>query len=321
MHDSVGARDDSEIWRNGPAPLSGVSANGAPLSENRAAAADLAPWVARVVSAKIANGSETTISCGMCNDLVYVRTIFDGRWTASTAGGDDAYADEVLLFGQHSKFMPLTCTGNIMSAGFGLRAGAFHALTGRRADAIVDRIERADPFGILDGDTREIFDAAHSPEDWNLALEEALRRFVARTRPDPPDPISTGFELAAFADPGLSLADFAESRNISLRKLERVVKRDFGLAPKRVLRRARALDLAAQLCGVADDEEAEAMMLRYFDQSHLIREFAAFFGVTPQEFRRRPRPLLTITLEQRQARRLEELERLGPGAKRPWRLG
>ncbi len=316
----MGAEGDSDSWSDGPAPLSGVSVDGAPLSENRAPAPDLAPWVARVVSAKIANGPETTIACGMCNDLVYVRVVFDGRWTARSADSQSAYADEPLLFGQHSKFMPLTCTGNIMSAGFGLRAGAFHALTGRRADAIVDRIERADPFGLLEGESREIFAAAHSPEEWNHALEEAMRRFVERTQPGPPDPISTAFELAAFADPGLSPADFADSRNISLRKLERVVKRDFGLTPKCVLRRARALDLAAQLCGVADDGEEEAMMLRYFDQSHLIREFAAFFGVTPQEFRKRPRPLLTITLEQRQARRLEELERLGPDAKRPWRL-
>jgi len=152
-----------------------------------------------------------------------------------------------------------------------------------------------------------------------LRIETALRRYIERVRPPPPDPVSAAFELATFADPGLSLAAFAESQGLSLRQLERVVRRDFGLTPKKVLRRARALDLAAQLCGVADDGEADAMMLRYFDQSHLIREFAAFFGVTPREFRSRPRPLLTITLEQRQARRLEELQRIQPGSTAPWR--
>ncbi|QYU66266.1 AraC family transcriptional regulator [Leptolyngbya sp. 15MV] len=215
--------------------------------------------------------------------------------------------------------MPLTCTGDVMSAGVGLRAGAFYALTGRSADEVVDRIEQADPFGLLDRGLRETFTSAHSHEEWNLALEEALRRHIARVQPDPPDRHSTAFELATFADPGLSLAEFAETQGISLRHLERIVRRDFGLTPKKVLRRARALDLASQLCGVADDAEADAMILRYFDQSHLIREFAAFFGMTPREFRTRPHPLLTITLEQRQARRLEELRRIERGSAAPWR--
>ncbi len=305
--------------RHGLAPQTGTSVGGAPLSQNRAPSPDLAPWVARLVSAKILTPPGNQIACGMCNDLAYVRVVFDARWTAGTATGVHEYGDEVLLFGQHSKFMPLTCTGDVLSAGVGLRAGAFFALTGRPADEIVDRIERHDPFGIMAEDLRGAFDRDRPCDDWDNAIEEALRRHVARVRPPLPDAVSTAFELAAFADPGLSLAAFAEDQGLSLRQLERIVRRDFGITPKRVLRRARALDLAAQLCGVADDAEADEMMLRYFDQSHLIREFAAFFGVTPRKFRSRQRPLLTITLEQRQARRLEELQRLERGSTAPWR--
>jgi AraC-like DNA-binding protein len=309
---------DAEIWRRNLAPLSGASRDGLPLSENRAASEDLDPWVARLVSAKATNDPDMLIACGMCNDLVYTRYIFNGRWTAMTADGHGTYENEVLQFGQHSRFMPLTCTGDIMSAGFGLRAGAFYALTGLSADKMVDRIERNDIFGMLADDFREVYSDKHAPGDWNLAMEEAMRRFVERVDPDPPDPISAAFELAAFEDPNQSLSDFAETQNISLRKLERVVKRDFGLTPRTVMRRARALDVAALLCGVADQDEENEMMLRYFDQSHFIRDFTSFFGVTPHKFRAQPRPLLTITLEQRQARRLEELKRLRPGEHRPW---
>lgn len=310
---------NAEIWRRNLAPMSGASREGLPLSENRSASEDLAPWVARLVSAKATNAADIVITCGMCNDLAYTRHIFNGRWTAMSADGHSAYENEVLQFGQHSKFMPLSCTGDIMSAGFGLRAGAFYALTGRTAHEIVDRIEQTDIFGMLGDDFKEIYSDDYTPQQWNLAMEEALRRYIERHDPPPPDPVSVAFELAAFEDPTQSLADFAEMQNISLRKLQRVVKRDFGLPPRTVMRRARALDLAAQLCGVADEEEEAEMMLRYFDQSHLIRDFAAFFGVTPEKFRSRPRPLLTITLEQRQARRLEELERHEPGKAHPWR--
>lgn len=310
---------DADIWRRNLESYTGTSREGLPLSENRSASEDLQPWMARLVSAKATNDPETVIACGMCNDLVYTRYIFGGRWTASTADGHGTYRDEVLQFGQHSKYMPITCTGNIMSAGFGLRAGAFYALTGREAGTVLDRIEQKDIFGMLADDFREIYSDDYSPQQWNLAMEEALRRYIARHDPPPPDPVSVAFERAAFEDPSQSLPDFAEGLNISLRKLQRVVKRDFGLPPRTVMRRARALDLAAQLCGVADENEANEMLLRYFDQSHLIKDFTAFFGVTPEKFRARPRPLMMITLEQRQARRLEELERHTPGTAHPWR--
>ncbi|MEP2735064.1 MAG: helix-turn-helix domain-containing protein [Erythrobacter sp.] len=315
----LGASPDADIWRRNLAPLSGASREGLPLSENRSASDDLSPWIARLVSAKATNPADIVIACGICNDLAYTRYIFNGRWTAVSLDGHGTYENEVLQFGQQSKYMPVSCTGDIMSAGFGLRAGAFYALTGRSASDIVDRVEQADIFGMLADDVRDIFCDDYSPQQWNLAMEEVLRRFIGRHDPPPPDPISATFELAAFADPTQSLPDFAESHNISLRKLQRVVKRDFGISPRTVMRRARVLDLAAQLCGVADEEEKAEMMLRYFDQSHLIRDFTSFFGVTPQKFRAKPRPLLMITLKQRQARRLEELERHTPGSAYPWR--
>ena len=46
-------------------------------------------------------------------------------------------------------------------------------------------------------------------------------------------------------------------------------------------RRARALDMAAVLLGVALEEEEQELRLRYFDQSHLIREMRHYFDMTP----------------------------------------
>jgi hypothetical protein len=85
-----------------------------------------------------------------------------------------------------------------------------------------------------------------------------------------------------------------------------------------VLRRARALDMASHLRGVADEAEAETLALRYYDQSHLIREFTAMFGMSPRQFINTPQPLMTLSLENRQSRRLEMSERIAPGGLRPW---
>ena len=51
----------------------------------------------------------------------------------------------------------------------------------------------------------------------------------------------------------------------------------------------------------------------------MIREFKAFFGMTPRQFAVTPQPFMTLTLEARQSRRLEVLGRALPGEVPPWR--
>jgi AraC-like DNA-binding protein len=82
-----------------------------------------------------------------------------------------------------------------------------------------------------------------------------------------------------------------------MRQLGRIIRRDFGMPPKQVMRRARALDMASHLHGVADEAEAEELILRYFDQAQMTREFTELFGVTPRRFVKTPNPLLTLALD------------------------
>ncbi|NVE95522.1 helix-turn-helix domain-containing protein [Altererythrobacter lutimaris] len=297
---------------------SGTSTSGLPLSVNREPSDGLRPWVARLVAARIETEADHTIVCGMCNDLAYQRLVQRGRWTAQSKDGHDAYQDEALLFGPHSKYMPLTCTGPVVAIGVGLRPGALTRLADQKAPELLDRIVRGDPLGLIESDMASEYPASATPDQWIAQLEARLRLLIEKLDPEPPDPVSTAFERAAFLNPNIAPGDVAEEQGISLRQLERIVKRDFGLSPKKVLRRARALDLAAQLCGVADEAEEQELLLRYFDQSHLIREFQAFFANTPAAFRSTPHPLMTINLETRQARRLEILNRIMPGERRPW---
>ena len=292
--------------------------DGVPLSFNRAPADDVAPWLSRMVGAKIWAAPDARVECAMCNDTAYVRSVIGGNWTATTADGRGAYLDESLVFGPHSKAMPLTCTGPVYTAGFGLRPGALYQLWAIRAETLVDRIASSDIIGLKQEEFAGFFRAEDTPEHWLDLLEELMREQIRTVDPDPPDPVTTAFDHAAFEDPNLCIADFAEIHGVGIRQLERRIKRDFGHTPKQVLRRARALDFAAQLLNVADDAEEEEVLLRYSDQSHAIREFTTFFGITPHRFRSVPHPLMIVTLETRQARRMEELKRIEAGGKRPW---
>ena len=307
----------------GPAlePLSGATRDGQPLSLNRAAAPDLSPWVARIMSAEVNVPSESIVRCGMFNDTGQLRVLMSGEWTAETSDGNRRYnldnRHQALFFGPHSHLMPITVGGSFRVVGVSLRPGAEHAMSGPWPLQTLDRVLDFDAV-VGHGRLGDRFVAGNSNDAWIDRMEDLLRDFVARRSPPPPDPVTNAFDRFAFVSPGAPVAEFIEGYGVTQRTLERIVKRDFGMTPKQVLRRARALDMASQLLGVAAPDEAESLMLRFFDQSHLIREFSHFFGMTPLQLERRPNPLLRITLEGRQARRLEELKRIEPGGT-PWR--
>ena len=184
--------------------------------------------------------------------------------------------------------------------------------------ATVDRIVPYKAFGF---DRRKLyarFEGKSDPEEQLLEVEQIMREYLDYKNARKPDPLTEAFDHAAFSNPNMLVSEFAEEQGVAQKTVERIVKRDFGLSPKKVLRRARVLDMAATLCGVADEEEADELALRYFDQSHLARDFATFFGITPAQFAAKQQPLMTLALEVRQSRRLELLGRLNPGDKRPW---
>ncbi|MFZ1743417.1 MAG: helix-turn-helix domain-containing protein [Pontixanthobacter sp.] len=291
-----------------------MTKDGVPLALNRPPAPDLEPWLGRVMVA-IADAPAEAVNNGwLCNDAAYIRTAIGVDWSVETADGRLDIRDDTFLCGQHSKSMPLRYVGGIKVSGVMLRPGSINALWGIEDGSLIDRIipqfERCE--------ITTLYKQGVSPEAWLLAIEDWFRYYISRHGIAPPDRLSQKFEVACFADPNQSITDFADENGVTARTLQRIIKRDFGLTPKQVMRRARTLDLAARLCGVADENEEEEIYLRFFDQSHQIREFIAFFDKTPREFLKSRNSLLTLSLEIRQARRLEMLNRIAPDAIRPW---
>ncbi|MEM7667029.1 MAG: helix-turn-helix domain-containing protein [Pseudomonadota bacterium] len=295
----------------------GSTGDGIPLSLNRAPDERLAPWVGRSMVAFAYERNRTPVDGRLCNDLAYLRCAVGVDWTAGTADGPLAIRDETFLCGQHSKVMPLHYAGGIKVAGLMLRPGALQTLFGIDDEQMVDRIRPIEQAGIADATVTGLFNLDLEPEEWLASLENWLAQHIEDNDLQPPDALSQALELQSFIDPNRELRDFAEEQGVSPRTVERAARRDFGMTPKQVMRRARILDLAARLCGVADEEEDE-IMLRFFDQAHQIREFQAFFGMTPVQFQDQRDELLTLSLEVRQARRLETLDRIDPGSVRPW---
>ncbi len=300
------------------APASGTTRDGQPLAHNRAPAADLAPWVARVYATVINAPANYRIACGLFNDHPAIRIQLTGEWSADTAEGELNLGPSALLFGPQSHRMPITATGSFISIGVALRPGALHALYGLSADKFADRIADCSVLGLNGPDLLASFDPQGDPDEWLVMLENMMRDHVRLAKRKLPDPVTVRFEELAFTDPTRNIAEFARDCGIGQRRLERLVRRDFGLPPKQTLMRARGLDMASFLRGVADLDEGDDLVLRYYDQSHLIREFMDLFGMGPKQFTELPQPILTLGLETRQARRLEAIQRIPPGAPPPW---
>lgn len=292
--------------------------DGQPISYSRAPAADLERWVGRFYVTIVGAPPEHRLDCGLLSDFACIRIQLRGKWEAVTADGLQCSERAVMLFGPHSKRMPISVTGSFISVGVFLRPGVCHALNGPDIAKLTDRLATFADLGMPEDRWLNLFDPADSPEDWVRAMEHEMRCLIADRALREPDPISARFEAAAFSDPTVNIARLASDLGVEQRRLERIVRRDFGITPKQVLKRARALDMASHLRGVADHDEAEAIALRYYDQSHLIREFTALFGMSPRQFVDRPQPLMTLGLETRQARRLEAIRRLEPGEVKPW---
>lgn len=303
-------------------PLTGATRDGQPLGFGRSPAPELLPWFQRMSVSEVRLPAGKSIACCMLNDHPVIRVLFGARWTARTADGEFDYNSvtdgQTLFFGPHSRRMPLVVHGSFKVITLNFAAGAATVMGAPAAGKTLDRIVDYDEL-VGRGRLSSHFAPDASPRAWLETLEDDIRKFIRKFGTPRPDPLTVAFEAACLTDPTLGIAEFAEMHGTTTRTVERCVKRDFGMSPKQAQRRARALDMAALLLGVAMEEEEAEIRLRYFDQSHLTREIRHFFGMTPGQLRTEPHPLLRITTEIRQSRRVEALALLGQDEPKPWR--
>jgi len=302
-------------------PRSGVSRDGQPLSYSRPPAEDLSPWIAWLYVSSVKMPDDYEVNCHLLSDTAAIRIQLEGDWSAEHVDGPIEGDAKAFYFGPQTHAMPVHVRGSFTSVGLALMPGAGYTITRRKASEFADRIVKVEDVGLPEKMVVSALGNSETPEGWLSALEASARAFLCGAQAPKPPEISARFEKLSLTDPTSSISSFAEEEGISMRQLERICERDFGMTPKKVMRRARALDMAAHLRGVADRSEEDEAMLRYYDQSHMVREFTELFGLTPRQFRETPQPLMTLALESRQSRRLTVLDRIGPNKARPWRQG
>lgn len=109
--------------------------------------------------------------------------------------------------------------------------------------------------------------------------------------------------LAASFNP--AVGELAGVAGYSARQVQRLVERYFGLPPRALARKYRALRAAALLSAPHLSMEDEAEIAEaFFDQSHMIREIAHFVGRTPARLGDMSTPYLAEMIDARNLREL-----------------
>lgn len=240
----------------------------------------------------------------LLSENAMLRILFRGDWTAEAADGSWYNVGAVPFFGPNGRPFVARVRGPFTVAGMSLRPSGWCSLFDESAADFLDTMLPGEQvWGHL---ADQLWDRLHgstgAPEDDAhiiSVMEDVLRQRLARIGRLAPDAAMARFEAIARNDSTMRIEDAADQCGLSTRQLERRCKLSFGLSPKAVLRRSRFLDTASAIRGFSSPTEGELAALRYFDDSHLNREFRHFAGMTPKQFREGSTPLLTAGLKLR----------------------
>lgn len=209
-----------------------------------------------------------------------------------------------------SQATPIVVDGPFHAFGAALTPVGWAALTGLHAGQHRDRLL---PAGAVLGPTidelgdRLIAAYRHgtmSGRDCALAVGEYIGRNIKAINPRHLELIAaTGRWLSESFNP--EVGELVGIVGYSARQVQRLVERYFGLAPRALARKYRALRAAALLSAPHLSLEDEAEIAEaFFDQPHMIREITHFVGRTPRRIADQSTPYLAEMIDARNLREL-----------------
>jgi AraC-like DNA-binding protein len=209
-----------------------------------------------------------------------------------------------------SRATPIVVDGPFHAFGAALSPLGWAALTGLHAGKHRDRLLAAGDVLGPDIETLglSLIEAYRAGTMSGPDCARAIGEFLTQAmRPIPPRHMAliaaTGQWLGAAFNPEVS--DLDGVAGYSARQVQRLVERYFGLTPRALARKYRALRAAALLSAPQLSVEDEAAIgAAFFDQPHMIREIAHFVGRTPARLSDQTTPYLAAMIESRNLREL-----------------
>ncbi len=276
------------------------------VSRNYPPPDDLSECIARfyVMSAELP--ADMVMPDRLLSETAFVRILVRGDWEAMGADGEWHHHHGALLFGANSRPMPVRVRGPFTVVGFALRPCGWSQLFDKAAREYTDDMGQLEDIWGDTGQTlwADIQSAGTNDDRIIAAMISAVRARKTELGNISVSEAIAKFEPIIISDSTRKVEDIATELDLSLRQLERLCAKHFGHTPKMIMRRSRFLDMAAVIRGLSTPSETELAELSFFDQSHLIREFRQFIGMTATDFEKAQTPLLDAGLDLRQKRKV-----------------
>ncbi|WP_448582837.1 helix-turn-helix domain-containing protein [Thermaurantiacus sp.] len=184
--------------------------------------------------------------------------------------------------------------------GVGLLPAGWAALIGEEASRYADRL--VDLSGLAPALVREALLQMQEARDHAGLCAAADRLFLAlaeRAR-TPPLWLTRPTDAWLVGSPSPDVNALVAALGMSNRQVERMVARVYGASPKYMARKYRTLQAAVRLGLRPDLGWQGAAGTAFYDQSHFIRDFRHFVGMTPGQFIAGGTPWLTrLTIAKR----------------------
>lgn len=190
-----------------------------------------------------------------------------------------------VVSGTYSRFFVIDPLQHASILGVHFKPGGAFPFLGAPAGELADfHVDLEDLWGAPARELRERLCAAATPEERFSLLEESL---LSRLRQAPELHGAVPVALHAFerTGEGVRVRDVAGHVGLSQRRFIQVFTDTVGLTPK-LYHRVRRFQQARARVGnaAAPDWARVAVDCGYFDQSHLIRDFLAFSGLSPEGY-------------------------------------
>ena len=164
-----------------------------------------------------------------------------------------------------------------------LTQNGFEQLLGSAAGAMVNQgVRLPDIFGPSGAALGERLLDARDFASRLTVLDDVLGRWLEGGEVERPDTTWAFSQLRR--DPSRAVADLARDIGCSRKTFSARFRTRYGIAPKTAARLARFERVTAACSAGTPDWAALAHDAGYFDQSHMIRDFTAFAGLSPAQY-------------------------------------
>lgn len=188
-----------------------------------------------------------------------------------------------IFSGAYSRFFVIDPSQHASILGVHFRPGGAFPFLGAPAGELADaHVDLENLWGRTAAELRERLCAAASPGERFSLMENAL---LSRLRKRPERHAAVPEAIDAFRRTTTKVRDVVRRVGLSQRRFIQVFTAEVGMTPK-LYSRVRRFQQARSLARKDPEWARVAADCGFFDQSHLIRDFLEFSGLTPAEYLR-----------------------------------